>query len=109
MEITEFTEKLKECKKGKETAFIDFKCRQIHPTIFKLISAKKCKLCGSISRKILTVEFYEPIENLTVFQAGLLFSVFAENRKPLDYANYHKCIAGKEFIKNIKSVNLWRF
>jgi len=34
----------------------------------------------------------------------LLYSLFAEKRLIRDYANYHKCVAGKEFIENIKEV-----
>ena len=38
---------------------------------------------------------------LTIFEANMLYSVWVRGKKPADYASYHKCPAGKEFIQNI--------
>jgi len=40
---------------------------------------------------------------ITQFEAVLLLSFFT-GKKPNDYADYHKCIAGKEFFDSIKSI-----
>jgi len=54
--------------------------------------------------KQIIIQWETPQNNLSVFQAGLLFMLFALKKKPNDYAAYHKCIAGVEFISNIKNV-----
>lgn len=50
------------------------------------------------------VLFHEP-QKLTIFEAELLYDLYFLNRRPPDYANYHKCKAGKKFIANIKSIS----
>jgi hypothetical protein len=57
---------------------------------------------GDHQEKVL-IEFYKE-HRMTIFEAEMIFSLFALNKKVMDYANYHKCQAGKEFIKNIKYV-----
>lgn len=65
----------------------------------------KCKTCGTNVTQNVTVYFKKP-EQLTIFTADLLYFLFILKRKPMDYANYHKCIAGKEFIENIEKVEV---
>lgn len=72
-------------------------------TIYTFIHGGKCSQCGHEDYDFLTVEFYKP-HRVTIFEAGLLFMVFAQNRRPIDYASYHDCPAGREFIENIKSI-----
>ena len=43
-------------------------------------------------------------EYLTVFEVALLYSVYHKNQKPADYAGFHRCVAGKEFIEGIKYI-----
>jgi len=65
---------------------------------------KKCRLCKHEETEMVTVRFYQP-HRLTIFETALLFSLFAENRIPVDYAGFHKCIAGKRFIENLREVD----
>jgi len=69
---------------------------------------KRCECCGALSSRSVSVVFHKPLDSLTVFQSHLLFFVFVLGCLPHDYAKYHNCIAGKEFIKNIKSVEVLR-
>ena len=62
-----------------------------------------CKTCGHIKNKTIAIRFNAP-KSLTIFEAGLLWALFAENKLPADYAQYHKCKSGKEFIESIKNV-----
>ena len=73
-------------------------------TIQKLYTEKECRLCKQRIKKTVMVIFKKPIK-LSIFQAGMLYSIFVENKKPVDYASYHECIAGKEFIDNIKGLH----
>ena len=63
-----------------------------------------CQHCKTQIKKGITITFYKP-EELTIFEGELIYSLFAENRKMPDYGNYHKCIAGQKFIKNIKEIS----
>lgn len=65
-----------------------------------------CKYCKTNLSKEqeLDIEFHNPVENLTIFECGMLFSLFKLNRIVTDYAGWHNCKAGKEFIENIKSI-----
>lgn len=68
-----------------------------------IYSEDKCNCCNKLkSEQKVIVVFKKPVK-LTIFEAGLLFMVFIENKRPFDYGNYHECVAGKEFIDNIKS------
>lgn len=63
----------------------------------------KCKSCGThISQKVIV--YFKKYHQLTIFEAHLLFYLFILKKKPMDYGNYHRCIAGKEFIANIDDV-----
>lgn len=77
-------------------------------TISKKQKEKICKHCGTDLTKNeyneLIVEFKEHQEPLTVFETYMLWMMFKMKLIPYDYANYHKCIAGKRFIENIKEL-----
>lgn len=77
-------------------------------TINKTPVEKVCKHCGADlttnEHLSLKVEFNATQEPLSVFQAYLLWMMFKTKQIPYDYASYHKCIAGKRFIENIKEV-----
>ncbi|MEM2618619.1 MAG: hypothetical protein QW356_03925 [Candidatus Hadarchaeales archaeon] len=64
-----------------------------------------CKRCGRPFTERVVVEFERP-QRLSYFQAYLLFSVFAMGRRPYDYADYHRCSAGAEFVSNISRVEV---
>lgn len=73
----------------------------------EISSEKKCNCCGnSLAKKILIVKF-KKIMSLKIFQAEVLFLLFIEGKIPRDYCKYHDCVAGKEFIENIQSIE-WR-
>lgn len=69
---------------------------------------KICPYCHTnlnLIKNEVEVLFNKPMESLTIFQAGLLFFMYSQRHiKPIDYANYHKFIAGKEFINSIIEV-----
>ena len=72
---------------------------------------KLCKCCKSdISKtpegKPVIIEFFNRVEHLTIFQAYMLYMILKKNQRPLDYGTYHNCQAGKEFIQNIKLINI---
>lgn len=48
------------------------------------------------------VRFKQP-KHITQFESALLYSFFT-GKRPKDYANYHKCIAGKKFFDTIDSI-----
>jgi hypothetical protein len=54
------------------------------------------------------VNLKEPKEHLTIFEVALLYNI-TKQKLPIDYANYHKCQAGKEFIDNIESITLLQY
>ena len=106
MKIEKFIERLKKAKKtAQSTASItnDLKVRKNGNSfqIYKSVVCSKCR-AGGLKQQIF-IQFQNQ-KALTIFQAGLLWSLFVENKKPYDYADYHKCIAGKEFIENIVKV-----
>jgi len=49
--------------------------------------------------------FFRRSHRMTVFEVGMLYFVLVKNRLPYDYANFHKCIAGKEFFDNITVIS----
>ena len=98
MEITDFIIKLRACKGlCKETGGFSLRCI-VNPehTEFKLLdeNGEGVKAYFIHERK------------LTIFDAGMLYALWFKNRKPRDYASYHKCLAGHEFIANLIKVNL---
>jgi hypothetical protein len=48
--------------------------------------------------------FFKKKHSLTVFETGMLYCVLIINRLPYDYANFHKCEAGKNFFENIEKI-----
>lgn len=109
MEIEKFKQTLNEAKQiSKETAFIGWKVIKVNDTKYKLVKdVAICKICKQHWANGILVEFYKP-QQLTIFKAGMLYSIFAENKRPYNYAQYHKCQAGKEFIENIKEITkMW--
>ena len=74
-------------------------------TNMRIYRTSHCKHCNHDNTESVVVVFNEP-ERLSIFQAGLLFCLFRLNRRPVDYASYHKSPAGKRFIENIVSVEV---
>jgi hypothetical protein len=105
MELTTFLTTLKGTRGvSKETAFLSFKCTtNSEHTLWKLHSSDVCPCCKQEVSNSLYVGFKRPVK-LTIFQVGLLWSLYVLNKRPHDYAQYHKCVAGKEFITNIESI-----
>ena len=85
---------------SKETAFIDhgLKVRRVslNPKILEITDKDK---------KGVRVTFKKPHE-LTIFEEGLLYSLFVLKKKPRDYANYFKCFAGKEFLDSVAEIEV---
>lgn len=112
MEIKEFVDKIKEAKKTFKESYEytnDLKVKVDKKRINYILSKKEtCNHCGHTRKYFLTVTFNEKQEQLTIFEAGLLFSLFVKNELVKDYHNYHKCIAGIRFIENIKKVDVIR-
>lgn len=117
MQIEKFLTVLKQCKKsGAHTGYSDrtgeLKVKvnpgRTHFTIFKKPVEKVCKHCGADLTKdsynSLEVEFNGPQKELSIFEAYLLWMMFKMKVIPMDYANYHKCVAGNRFIENIKEL-----
>ena len=108
MELNKFIEKVTQSKASPiMTGFFNVKVITDNSrTLQKLFSLKECKHCGHISdTDNVVVSFHESV-HLTIFQAELLYAVFVLEKKPCDYAHYHNCIAGKEFIENIKKIEV---
>jgi hypothetical protein len=68
-----------------------------------LSTKEKCSKCGHEKKTEVIAWFKKPVR-LTIFEAEMLFAVFGLGRRPLDYANYHKCPAGKEFVESIDDI-----
>lgn len=107
MIIDKFLEQLKKCKYStKETGTIKAKLiTDDSGTLHKLYKEKSCNGCGIKSGKYVYVSFHNPTR-LTIFQAGMLYSIFVLGKRPTDYAKYHECSAGIEFIENIKDITV---
>lgn len=105
MNMDFFISELRSCKiTTKQTGTFGVRDRvNADRTAHTLFIDEKCKTCGRGGIKGITARFIKP-HRLTVFEAEMLFSVFHLKRKPVDYASYHKCPAGKKFIKNIANV-----
>lgn len=105
MELNDFIKLVKKAKHyTKQTALYKTKCLvNKERTRYTIYSLNTCRHCKSKNWQGIQVFFKRPM-HLTVFQAGLLFALFYFKRVPSDYASYHKCIAGKEFIENIDTV-----
>lgn len=113
MNEQDFLKRLAKCSKPYYTGSGGLICI-VNPERTRYIIKKKipenkkvCPCCGSdLSKNPQEIEvlFNSPQEHLSIFQAELLFFMYRENRKPFDYASYHKCEAGKKFINNILEV-----
>ena len=108
MQIEKFVKKLKECKRIQtQTGFFKVKVKvNKERTEAYIYNREVCSKCKRIEEKGVRVDFNKPQENLSIFQVEMLYSLYCLNKKPLDYASYHKCQAGKEFIENIKKIEV---
>ena len=108
MKLKKFVDKLKKCKKTSvHTGFFNCKMKSSNEKNVKFVyRTDKCSKCKKKEFQLIQVRLFENCD-LTIFQTEMLFALFRLNKKPFDYANYHKCIAGKKFIKNIESINVW--
>jgi hypothetical protein len=117
MELEQFLLKLKECKKsqimtGYSDRIGDLRITvNLDRTIFHIDKKQEKKICSKCGCDLtkqenneIIVRFNKKQDNLTIFQTYLLFMIYKFKLIPYDYASYHKCIAGQEFIKNIKEV-----
>lgn len=112
MKIEDFLKKLKQCKKSYSYGYDNFKVfKDSEKNIFQIYLEPKKKICPCCKtdltkegKKIITIKFNYKQEHLTVFQSNLFYFLYILNEIPADYAQYHKCIAGKKFIENIKEV-----
>ena len=89
------------------TGYTNIKVRRTENPLVKILySEEKCTCCKrQLHEKQLIVKF-KTEKRLTIFEADMLWMVLAEGKKPKDYADYHKCIAGREFIENIDSYRI---
>jgi len=117
MNPKEFESRLRKCKASQYVTGEENISVSVNPerTIFMLSKKHEeriCKCCGSdltaFENRTLIVEFKEKQKHLTIFEAGMLYAVFFKNQRPRDYAKYHVCPAGTEFIKNIREVRYGR-
>jgi hypothetical protein len=121
MQIEKFLEKLKSCKaSGVQTGGMPLRIL-VNPErtrfqLFKKEEQKICSKCGTDLTKrekdALIIEFYEAPNkgfnglegSLSFFEAEMLFMVWRLGKCPVDYASWHKSLAGKRFIENIKEI-----
>jgi len=73
--------------------------------VYEILNKQVCKSCGSVRKERLFISF-KKLQSLTIFQCDLLFYLFVRNQLIRDYANYHKCEAGKKFIENIERIEV---
>ena len=108
MRVEDFVVITKSVKKSLiETAYFNFKAKKdSEKNVWILYTTLGvCKHCGNVKDvEGVIVHFDKPQTSLTIFEAGLLFALFVEKKLPFDYAQYHKCVAGKEFVENITLV-----
>lgn len=107
MKIEEFVSKIRNAKYGAlETGSMRLKVFSNKERTQQEIKfdGKMHKFNANLPQEICVIFFNSC--RITIFQAGLLFYLFAYNKKPVDYGSYHDCIAGKEFIGNIKAVSV---
>lgn len=108
MKIDAFKSSIKGLKKGGYTSDV---CRSL--TITRIVDTEKlrlqrkdeCSKCNHVHTDVLYVDFVEH-KRLTIFEAGMLFSVFVDKKLPVDYGAFHECVAGQRFIKNIKDMEV---
>ena len=90
MEMEEWMKHLKECKGYKDIKINDLRAIR-----------RDGEVNLTYRDKVVEVKTEK---HLTYFEAKLLVAMFGYKKLVRDYAKYHKCEAGKEFIKQIKSV-----
>ncbi|MBS3748125.1 MAG: hypothetical protein KGY67_00310 [Candidatus Thermoplasmatota archaeon] len=108
MEIKEFVDRIKKAKKtfkesDEYTKGLTVRVNKKR-TKFILSKQDKCSCCGHIRYEFMNIEFYNPEGHLTLFESGMLYALFVKNKLVKDYHKYHNCIAGKQFIENIKKI-----
>ena len=113
MELEQFLLKLKGCKKSETSTGSKYDLRvtvNLDRTIFHIEQKLKKNICSKCGYDLtkenigITVRFNKPQKHLTIFETYLLFMVYRFKLIPYDYASWHECIAGQEFIKNIAMV-----
>ena len=107
MKIEEFLYILKESKISNIlTGFIIVKVTRKRHTDYPFQKMPLFEISSGDHQEKVLIEFYDE-HRMTIFEAEMIFSLFALNKKVMDYGNYHKCQVGKEFIKNIKYVKAY--
>lgn len=106
MEIDIFLSLLKKAKPSLiQTGYTDIKVRLTSNPLERIIfSSDVCNCCKRTTNETKLLVSFKKLQRLTIFQAEMLFMVVVQEKKPRDYADYHKCIAGKEFIENINNL-----
>lgn len=102
MMLNQFLETVRKAKRSQIcTGFfnVHLKGNSDH-TLVTIYKKEVCPRCHSELNHEITVGFSQPV-NLSIFQAELLYALFVLNKRPADYANYHKCLAGQRFIESI--------
>jgi len=117
MELQEFILKVKSAKKGgvatggvlaKNNIKLKVNAEKTIYTFFRDGEPTPCRCCGAVNYRsnVLKVEFTQSLNHFSVFEAELLYLLYIKNTRPLDYAQYHKCVAGQRFIENIKQITI---
>ncbi|MFC1755466.1 hypothetical protein ACFL96_19095 [Thermoproteota archaeon] len=107
MDLNNFLLKLRKAKRHPRlTGQYDIQCLvNGNRTRWVLRQDETCPTCGHTIKKQAIVNFNKPT-HMSLFQSGLLYALFCENKIPRDYSVYHECIAGLEFIESIKSIEV---
>ena len=105
MKITEFVELVKKAKKGSFNTKPKL-TRCIDTNIYSIREVCECTKCNSHSETGIKVIFKSQVQ-MSIFQVAMLYALFHDNKLLSDYAQYHKCKAGQEFIENIVSIEKW--
>ena len=104
MQMTEFVEKLKGTYSSSGNSFI-YNCKSNKErTIQEIICVGKSRLPKQFTKTDIlnqVLVIFKKSCALTVFQVNTLFEIWVRGMTPMDYAAYHKCQAGIEFIDNI--------
>jgi len=58
-----------------------------------------------VDNRTVVVEFLKPTK-MTIFQAGMLYALYAHGKIVRDYGDYDKYPAGIKFIESIKSIEV---
>ena len=105
MKVEDFKTILKTLKRDNSEHYLDVKVVKYYSlNRFKVYRDEKCPKCDKAISDSVTIDFFNPIEHLTIFEAQMFYKIFVLNKKPYDYADFHKSPYGKEWIENIKNV-----